>query len=106
MIASRSNSIGGVGARVNWDRFVLDAGLAVPLTQVGPDNASPTPVSDLADHPLVAMELPMNVHDFIRVPPEAAPLLLSCATLAIAAALIPQKRRAQAFKGTPTPSVE
>ena len=28
------NSVGG-GARVNWDRFVLDAGVAVPLTHLG-----------------------------------------------------------------------
>jgi hemolysin activation/secretion protein len=36
------NSVGG-GARVNWDRFVLDAGLAVPLTHVGPLNSKPDP---------------------------------------------------------------
>jgi hemolysin activation/secretion protein len=36
------NSIGG-GARVNWNRFVLDAGLAVPLTRVGPLNQRPDP---------------------------------------------------------------
>ena len=36
------NSIGG-GARINWDRFVLDAGLAVPLTHVGPVNRKPDP---------------------------------------------------------------
>lgn len=36
------NSVGG-GARVNWDRFVLDAGLAVPLTRVGPLNQRPDP---------------------------------------------------------------
>lgn len=36
------NSIGG-GARVNWDRFVLDAGLAVPLTHVGPLGRKPDP---------------------------------------------------------------
>lgn len=34
------NSV-GAGARVNWDRFVLDAGLAVPLTRVGPLNRKP-----------------------------------------------------------------
>jgi len=34
------DSIGG-GARVNWNRFVLDAGLAVPLTRVGPLNRRP-----------------------------------------------------------------
>jgi hemolysin activation/secretion protein len=28
------NSVGG-GARMNWDRFVLDAGVAVPLTHLG-----------------------------------------------------------------------
>lgn len=31
----------GAGARVNWNRFVLDAGLAVPLTRVGPFNRRP-----------------------------------------------------------------
>jgi len=36
------NSI-GAGARVNWNRFVLDAGLAVPLTHVGPFNDKPDP---------------------------------------------------------------
>jgi hemolysin activation/secretion protein len=36
------NSVGG-GARVNWDRFVLDAGLAVPLTRVGLLNQRPDP---------------------------------------------------------------
>lgn len=36
------NSV-GAGARVNWDRFVLDAGLAVPLTHVGPLNRKPDP---------------------------------------------------------------
>jgi len=36
------NSI-GAGARVNWDRFVLDAALAVPLTRVGPFNTKPAP---------------------------------------------------------------
>jgi hemolysin activation/secretion protein len=36
------NSI-GAGARVNWDRFVLDAGLAVPLTHVGVLNQKPDP---------------------------------------------------------------
>jgi hemolysin activation/secretion protein len=33
----------GAGARVNWNRFVLDAGLAVPLTHVGPFNDKPDP---------------------------------------------------------------
>jgi hemolysin activation/secretion protein len=33
----------GAGARVNWDRFVLDAGLAIPLTRVGPLNRRPDP---------------------------------------------------------------
>lgn len=36
------NSV-GAGARVNWNRFVLDAGLAVPLTHVGPLNVKPDP---------------------------------------------------------------
>jgi hemolysin activation/secretion protein len=36
------NSV-GAGARVNWNRFVLDAGLAVPLTHVGPLNIKPDP---------------------------------------------------------------
>jgi len=36
------NSI-GAGARVNWDRFVLDAALAVPLTHVGALNRKPDP---------------------------------------------------------------
>jgi hemolysin activation/secretion protein len=37
IIAGRQhlNSV-GTGARINWDRFVLDAGLAVPLTRIGP----------------------------------------------------------------------
>ena len=34
------NSI-GAGARVNWDRFILDAALAVPLTRIGPLNKRP-----------------------------------------------------------------
>jgi hemolysin activation/secretion protein len=44
IIAGRQhlNSI-GAGARVNWNRFVLDAGLAVPLTHVGPLNKKPDP---------------------------------------------------------------
>ena len=36
------NSV-GAGARVNWDRFVLDAGVAVPLTRLGPLNKRPDP---------------------------------------------------------------
>jgi hemolysin activation/secretion protein len=36
------NSI-GAGARINWDRFILDAGVAVPLTHVGPLNSRPDP---------------------------------------------------------------
>ena len=36
------NSV-GAGARINWNRFVLDAGLAVPLTHVGPFNVKPDP---------------------------------------------------------------
>jgi hemolysin activation/secretion protein len=36
------NSIGG-GARVNFDRFTLDAALAVPLNRVGIDNQKPDP---------------------------------------------------------------
>ncbi len=31
----------GAGARVNWDRFTLDAGLAVPLTHIGVLNQKP-----------------------------------------------------------------
>jgi hemolysin activation/secretion protein len=34
------NSV-GAGARVNWDRFALDANLAVPLTHLGPENRKP-----------------------------------------------------------------
>jgi len=33
----------GAGARINWDRFVIDAGLAVPLTHIGPFNDKPDP---------------------------------------------------------------
>jgi hemolysin activation/secretion protein len=33
----------GAGLRVNWQRFMLDAGLAVPLTHVGPFNDKPDP---------------------------------------------------------------
>jgi hemolysin activation/secretion protein len=36
------NSV-GAGARVNWDRFTLDAGLAVPLTHIGLLNDKPDP---------------------------------------------------------------
>jgi hemolysin activation/secretion protein len=36
------NSIGG-GARINWDRFVLDAGVAVPLTHIGLLGRKPDP---------------------------------------------------------------
>jgi hemolysin activation/secretion protein len=36
------NSV-GAGARVNWNRFVLDAGLAIPLTHLGPLNRRPDP---------------------------------------------------------------
>jgi len=39
---SHLNSVGG-GARVSFDRFALDAGLAVPLTRVGVDNKRPDP---------------------------------------------------------------
>jgi hemolysin activation/secretion protein len=44
IIAGREhlNSVGG-GARVNWDRFLLDAALAVPLSRVGPFNRRPDP---------------------------------------------------------------
>ncbi|MBW0007245.1 MAG: ShlB/FhaC/HecB family hemolysin secretion/activation protein [Sphingomonas sp.] len=41
-ITQHLNSIGG-GARVNWDRFVLDAGVAVPLTHVGTTGRKPDP---------------------------------------------------------------
>jgi hemolysin activation/secretion protein len=34
------NSV-GAGARVYWNRFILDAGLAIPLTRVGPLNQRP-----------------------------------------------------------------
>jgi hemolysin activation/secretion protein len=34
------NSVGG-GARINWDRFIIDAALAVPLNRVGPLNQRP-----------------------------------------------------------------
>jgi hemolysin activation/secretion protein len=34
------NSVGG-GARINWDRFVVDAGLAFPLTRIGLLNRKP-----------------------------------------------------------------
>jgi hemolysin activation/secretion protein len=33
----------GAGARVNFDRFVLDAALAIPLTRVGPLDKRPDP---------------------------------------------------------------
>jgi hemolysin activation/secretion protein len=36
------NSV-GAGARVNWDRFVLDAALAIPLTRIGALNKRPDP---------------------------------------------------------------
>lgn len=36
------NSV-GAGARVNWNRFVLDAALAIPLTRIGPLNKRPDP---------------------------------------------------------------
>jgi hypothetical protein len=36
------NSV-GAGARVNFDRFALDAALAVPLTRVGVENIRPDP---------------------------------------------------------------
>ena len=36
------NSVGG-GARVVFDRFALDAGLAIPLTRVGLDDKKPDP---------------------------------------------------------------
>jgi hemolysin activation/secretion protein len=36
------DSMGG-GARVNFDRFALDAVVAVPMTRVGPDNVRPSP---------------------------------------------------------------
>lgn len=44
VIAGREhlNSV-GLGARVSWDRFVLDATMAVPLTRVGPLNERPDP---------------------------------------------------------------
>ena len=42
IIAGRQhvNSV-GAGARVNWERFILDAALAVPLTRIGPLNRRP-----------------------------------------------------------------
>ena len=36
------DSVGG-GARVNFDRFALDAALAVPLSRVGIENKRPSP---------------------------------------------------------------
>ena len=36
------NSVGG-GARINFDRFALDAALAIPLTRAGLDNRRPDP---------------------------------------------------------------
>jgi hemolysin activation/secretion protein len=36
------NSVGG-GARVNFERFALDAALALPLTRIGIDNEKPAP---------------------------------------------------------------
>jgi hemolysin activation/secretion protein len=36
------DSVGG-GARINFDRFALDASLAVPLTHIGIDNKKPDP---------------------------------------------------------------
>jgi hemolysin activation/secretion protein len=36
------NSV-GVGARINWDRFILDTAFAIPLTHVGPLNRKPSP---------------------------------------------------------------
>jgi hypothetical protein len=36
------DSVGG-GARVNFDRFALDASLAVPLTRVGLEDKRPGP---------------------------------------------------------------
>ncbi len=36
------NSMGG-GARVSFDRFALDAAVAVPLTAIGADNVRPDP---------------------------------------------------------------
>jgi len=33
----------GAGARVNFDRFALDAGVAVPLSKVGLDDKKPGP---------------------------------------------------------------
>jgi hemolysin activation/secretion protein len=40
--SNRLNSVGG-GARVNFNRFALDAALAVPLTRVGFENKKPDP---------------------------------------------------------------
>ncbi|MEO7277848.1 MAG: ShlB/FhaC/HecB family hemolysin secretion/activation protein [Sphingomicrobium sp.] len=40
--AEELDSVGG-GARVNFDRFALDAALAVPLTKAGIDNVRPGP---------------------------------------------------------------
>ena len=36
------DSVGG-GARLNFDRFALDAALAIPLTRIGLDNRRPDP---------------------------------------------------------------
>ena len=36
------DSVGG-GARINFDRFALDAGLAVPLSRAGPSDKKPSP---------------------------------------------------------------
>jgi hemolysin activation/secretion protein len=40
--AEHLDSVGG-GARVNFDRFTIDASLAVPLTRIGIDNKRPDP---------------------------------------------------------------
>ena len=105
--ASRSlDSVGG-GARVNFDRFALDAGVAIPLTVSGSKTASPIHVSSSRSQPASG---PGVTDDRSARPAYRAirkKLLISCASVAIAtAAVTPQKVRAQAappgaFQGTP-----
>ena len=40
--SNKLDSVGG-GIRVTYDRFILDAAAAIPLTRVGLDNRKPDP---------------------------------------------------------------
>ena len=109
--SSRKLSSVGAGARASWNRFYVDAAVALPLTHVGLENKKPDPrFLGFVDHPSLALERPMTVQPMRvalasrQVRGTRRRLMWSCAAAAIAvtAGNTAQQARAQAFAGTPT----